>query len=78
MKIDITPDIIRRIQTALSGRGVHEVVLKIEEGQLSVIAVTRQKVDETPRTRACNPHPDTDIRGIRRFPCDTAHTGFPR
>lgn len=45
MKIDITPDIIRRIQTALSGRGVHEVVLKIEKGQLSVIAVTRKKIE---------------------------------
>lgn len=45
MKIDITPDVISRIQTALSGRGVHEVVLKIEQGQLSVIAVTRRKVE---------------------------------
>lgn len=45
MKIEITPDTIRLIQTALSGRGVHEVVLKIEEGQLSVIAVTRKKIE---------------------------------
>lgn len=44
MKIDITPDIIRRIQTALSGRGVHEVVLRIEQGQLAVITVTRKKI----------------------------------
>lgn len=45
MKIDITPDLIRRIQTALSGRGVHEVILKVEQGQLAVIAVTRRKVE---------------------------------
>ncbi|MBP5717404.1 MAG: hypothetical protein J6X53_00285 [Abditibacteriota bacterium] len=45
MKIEITPDLIRRIETALSGRGVHEVVVKIERGQLSVIAVTRKKVE---------------------------------
>lgn len=45
MKIEITPDLKRRIETALSGRGVHEVVLKIEKGQLSVIAVTRRKVE---------------------------------
>lgn len=45
MKIELTPDIIRRIETALSGRGVHEVVLKIEKGQLSVIAVTRKKIE---------------------------------
>lgn len=45
MKIELTPDLIRRIETALSGRGVHEVILKVEQGQLSVIAVTRRKVE---------------------------------
>lgn len=45
MKVEITPDTIRRIQDALSGRGVREVRLKIEQGQLVVLAVTVKKVE---------------------------------
>lgn len=43
--IDITPDVIRRIQAAFSGRGVREVVLRIENGKLIVLAVKRTKIE---------------------------------
>lgn len=45
MKIEITPDIIRRIQAAFAVRGVREVRLKIEQGQIVVLAVMVRKVE---------------------------------
>ena len=43
--IDISPDIVRRIRNALSERGVREVRIKIEDGQVVVLAVRVKKVE---------------------------------
>lgn len=45
MKIDLSPDIIRRIQDAFFRRGVSEVTLKREQGQIIVLAVRREKIE---------------------------------
>lgn len=44
MKIDISPDVISRIQTAFERRGVSEVTLKREKGQITVLAVRRETI----------------------------------
>lgn len=45
MKIDITFDVIQRIQVAFERRGVSEVTLKREQGQITVLAVKKEKIE---------------------------------
>lgn len=45
MKIEITPDTIRRIESAINRRETAEVRLKVERGEITVLAVQIRKIE---------------------------------
>lgn len=45
MKLELTPDTIRHIETAINRRETSEVRLKVERGEITVLAVQVRKIE---------------------------------
>lgn len=45
MKVKLTPDDIRKIESAFEKRGTATVELKREQGQITVLRVSKEKIE---------------------------------